>query len=82
MRRKKKVTSSSNVVNMKRYRTKLYSDPNLHEQLKQKETERYKRRKLAGKIVQVTNMSERDQRRLRKKWRVDKRSQRAKKKPQ
>jgi len=50
----------------------------LHEQLKQKERERYKRRKLAGKIVQVTNMSERDQRRLRKKWRVDKRSQRAK----
>jgi len=75
---KKKNECVSNVENMKRYIAKLYSDPALHEQLKQKERDRYKKRKLAGKILQVTTLSERDQRQLKKKWRISKRKQRAK----
>ncbi|CAM1311558.1 Uncharacterised protein r2_g2202 [Pycnogonum litorale] len=64
----------SNAEAMRKQRLKIKSNPEAHQAYLMKERERYKRRKEAGKI---TDLPERDQRCLRRKWRKDKQRQRS-----
>ena len=47
-----------------------------HKECLRKEKERYKRRKAAGKTVNIGNLPTRDQRSFRRKWRNEKKQQR------
>nr|CAH7732207.1 unnamed protein product [Callosobruchus chinensis] len=55
---------------MRRLRDARRNDPETYEAEKQKERERYHRRKQQGKIKMVDQMSEREKRMQRKKWRT------------
>jgi hypothetical protein len=66
----------SNAEAMRKHRLKIKSNPEAHQVYLMKERERYKRRKQAGKITKITDLPERDQRCLRRKWRKDKQQQR------
>lgn len=54
---------------MRKLREKVKNDPALYEEHKKKERERYKARKEAGKIKSIEDLSEREQRNVRKQWR-------------
>lgn len=53
---------------MKRLRENIKSDPVRYEEAKRKERERYHARKASGKIKAVSDMSEREKRATRRKW--------------
>lgn len=65
--------NKSNVEAMKRYMDKIRADPEAYAAYKQKERDRYKKRKEAGKLPNIKNMQPRDQHQLRRKWKVDQR---------
>ncbi|KAF2897531.1 hypothetical protein ILUMI_08646, partial [Ignelater luminosus] len=54
---------------MRKLRQSIKSDPVQYEEYKQKERERYQRRKEAGKIKLIGAMNEREKRVIRKEWR-------------
>nr|CAI5869020.1 unnamed protein product [Callosobruchus analis] len=56
---------------MLKLRGRIKSDPAKYEDSKRKEGERYNARKAAGKIKSVKDMTPREQRRMRKEWRVE-----------
>lgn len=65
---------------MRKLRENIKNDPVKHEEAKKKERERYHSRKAAGKIKCIVDMSEREKRLTRKKWKDrSKRSYEAKK---
>lgn len=65
---------------MKKLRERIKNDPEMYEEYKKKERERYKARKEAGTIKSVQDLSERERRNIRKRWRQrSKRSYDAKK---
>lgn len=67
---------------MGKCRVKVKAVPEAHQAYLQKERERYQKRKAAGKIPNVANLTTRTQRSLWRKWRNQKRHQRKKAKEQ
>uniref|UniRef100_UPI00358EC36B uncharacterized protein n=1 Tax=Myxine glutinosa TaxID=7769 RepID=UPI00358EC36B len=68
----------SNAEAMKRIRARIKADPIAHEAYKQRERERYQRRKDAKTYPTIRDKSPRVQRAMRKKWKLEKRAQRKK----
>ncbi|KAJ8278387.1 hypothetical protein GJAV_G00087070 [Gymnothorax javanicus] len=76
-------TRKENVAKaVRKHREKVLADPQAHEAYLQKERERYKSRKAAGKIKTIHDLPAGDQCQLRKQWLQEKRYQRAQRKAQ
>lgn len=71
--RKKKV---SNAQAMRQSRQRLKADPIRYAEYLQKEKDRYRKRKNEGKLKTIHDLNSSEQRRLRRKWKLDKRRQR------
>ncbi|XP_060585150.1 uncharacterized protein LOC132741080 [Ruditapes philippinarum] len=60
------------------WRQRQRQNPMKHEEYKRKEKERYKKRKEKGQFLPVAELSTRDQRKLRRNWRINQRNKRQK----
>jgi hypothetical protein len=60
------------------WRKRQKEDPTKHELYKQRERERYQKRKKTGEIKTINEMSDRDQRKQRRHWKENQRSKREK----
>ncbi|XP_077457188.1 uncharacterized protein LOC144087065 isoform X2 [Stigmatopora argus] len=69
----------SNAAAMRKCREKIKNDPGAYHKYLEKERERYQKRKAQGKIPNIHKLSEREQRQLRRKWKLNQRKQRSKK---
>ena len=67
----------SNAEAMRKQRARIKMNYHTHQQYLEKERERYQRRKEEGKLKTVHDLTSREQTELRKKWRKEKRAQRA-----
>lgn len=65
----KKIRNERSKACMRNLRERIKNDPAMYEEYKKKERERYKARKEAGKIKSVQELSERERRNIRKRWR-------------
>ena len=72
-----KTKKTSNLEAVRKHRAKVKADAQAHQEYLESERKLYQRRKEAGKLLQVKNLSPRDQRSIRKKWRKAKRKQRS-----
>ena len=78
-KKKSLASKKSNAEAMRQSRARMKANPARYQQYLEKERERYKKRKAAGKIINVMELPEAEQRRLRRKWKLEKRKQRDKK---
>ncbi|XP_077468161.1 uncharacterized protein LOC144083876 [Stigmatopora argus] len=69
----------SNAAAMRKCREKIKNYPGAYHKYLEKERERYQKRKAQGKIPNIHKLSEREQRQLRRKWKLNQRKQRSKK---
>ncbi|XP_064613992.1 uncharacterized protein LOC135477727 [Liolophura sinensis] len=66
----------SNAEAMRRYRLRMMADAEKHEAWKQAERDRYQKRKQAGKLQHISQLPPREQRSLRRTWKLKKRESR------